>query len=270
MPRAKPPRSVGRLARRRRLFRGRLGDRRLTPNEQDLTSRRARITAVRCPAVSDIRSAAFPAVQRCQAQGAAYDRRSALAATGTCPGPCSACTAVRLAFSSSARRSTAGGRWRVQDAEAVVVLEHLERVRRADGWGDARPGLHGTGPLGGPGAPAAPQCLRPALKGQIGSRAIAFSIAPLANSLSLWRHRSRPDRTTRQPSPAIAFPESDRPACLPGTTASDGERSRTPSWRDRNSTIPIAPPVGTCFDVRSCLSMRRVADPFCADSGCDD
>jgi hypothetical protein len=44
--------------------------------------------------------------------------------------------------------------------------------------------------------------------------------------------RSRPGRKTRQPSPAIAFPESDRPVCVPGTTASDGEaivRSRRPA-----------------------------------------
>ncbi len=57
------------------------------------------------------------------------------------------------------------------------------------------------------------------------------------------RHRSRPDRPTRQPSPAIAFLESDRPAYLPGTTASDGEHSCVyTTWRDRNATPAAVSP----------------------------
>ena len=57
---------------------------------------------------------------------------------------------------------------------------------------------------------------------------------PSQSSRCLWRHRSRPDGTTRQSSRVIAFPKSDRPACSPGVIGFDGTQSRGPGRaRDR-------------------------------------
>lgn len=62
---------------------------------------------------------------------------------------------------------------------------------------------------------------------------------------ALRRRRSRPDRTSRRAPPTIAFPRTDRPACLPGTTASDGEQSRHAGRaRDRSARKRITPRKG--------------------------
>ena len=96
---------------------------------------------------------------------------------------------------------------------------------------------------------------------------IPFLLAPAWSALSQWRHRSRPDRTTRQPSRAIAFPKSDHPACLPGTIASDGQR-----WRGaaraydrfaRNAITPHRPRRTIALSLppaRVVRSQRRQAD----------
>jgi hypothetical protein len=74
------------------------------------------------------------------------------------------------------------------------------------------------------------------------SRAIASLIEDRMSAPSHWRHRSRPDGTTRQSSRVTAFPKSDRPACSPGVIGFDGQRSRGHRRaRDRFARNVIAP-----------------------------
>jgi hypothetical protein len=71
-------------------------------------------------------------------------------------------------------------------------------------------------------------------------RALSRSGRPRSGRL-LRRHRSGPDRMTRQPRRVIAFLRSDRPAGLPSTTAFDVEHSCDATRaRDRFATIAIA------------------------------